>query len=552
MNRTVLNNFNHQQRKRVTFVFVWCFLILFTVGGGSLLAETGPDLDWLAGQTAVSYQNYQIQVTTRNDSNRITVSVDADLRVSIAETDRFYFLLAQFSQLQIEEAKLNGKPVSLRKQAEVYWVDLPASKKRGDVLSFGIRYSFRANAASKTVLLELTGNWYPRSLVPDPATAEVELVAPPGYFGVGNGNLQGVRTYPFQQMGYVWRTSQPLTALGVAVGRYQIATKMNKGRLYRLFYLPGTTPAFRDKLLEQGAAVGEFFLGKFGGVAFTEFSIVMNDFASEADSNCSSLIFIHVPGNRANRFSLFTLAHEMAHYWWGNLVYPKTLHDWWLAEGFANYSAYLALERVAPDAPQTRAQLQQWRSEYEKAHRESKSYQISELSLAELSPYDLQRELLYHKGAYVLHMTRVVLGETKFGNYLAEFVRRYANRPAGIRDFTGLGVELYGAPLLDFYRQWVYTAGWYNITLRNVTVQAKQGKFVVSFTIQNTGQLNLPETVDLEIITGSEVYSEALSFRNVNVTMQRTLPAKPKRIMVNGKYNILEPNVADNIWTNRF
>ena len=40
------------------------------------------------------------------------------------------------------------------------------------------------------------------------------------------------------------------------------------------------------------------------------------------------------------------LAHEIAHQWWGNSVFPKGPGAGWLAEGFAEYSSYLWSEHA--------------------------------------------------------------------------------------------------------------------------------------------------------------------------------------------------------------
>jgi hypothetical protein len=533
-------------------------LILGAICGGSgagLAAEAIPDLDWLAGQTAVSFQSYQLQITTRELSNRVTVQAEADLRVTARETDRFYFLLAGYYQAQLEEVKLEGKNVLWRKQADVYWIELPDAKKRGDILTLKMRYSILPKNVSRAVPLELSGGWYPRGLLPEPVQAEMELVAPPGFLGIGNGNLKGIRAYPFQHSGYVWRTLQPVTALAATIGRYQIASRLVRQKAYRVFYLPGLSNSFRDDLVGYAADLGQFYQDKFGAAAFNELSVVVSDLSNEDNCN-GSLVLLHLPGNKQSRFVFFNLAHEIAHCWWGNLLYPRSLRDWWLAEGFAGYSGYLAVEHFAPPgtgaAQAARKLLEKWRLDYQKSYQSRRAAQISELSLAELSPYDLQYQLLYHKGAYVLHMVRRTLGEAKFGDYLQEFVKRYGGSGAGIRDFTELGVELYGAQLLEFYRQWVYSSGWYNLALRNVKVRSYQGKYAVSFVMANTGQLYLPETVDFEIITARETFAETLSFKQVNVTIQKMLSAKPKKIILNPRYNILEPAIADNVWTNRF
>jgi len=174
-------------------------------------------------------------------------------------------------------------------------------------------------------------------------------------------------------------------------------------------------------------------------------------------------------------------------------------------------------------------------------------YKIPEMSLAEIGPFDLQRELHYSKGAFVLHMIRYQIGDEKFYRYLQEFMKRYSGSKVGIREFTRLGTEMYGADLVDFFRQWVYSAGSYNLVLRDVKLtRLKGGGYRLDLTVANTGQLYLPDRAGLEIITPKKVYSETLQLRQVNVKIHRILTEKPVRITVNSGNNILEAIINDN------
>ncbi|MGO9862553.1 MAG: M1 family metallopeptidase [Terriglobales bacterium] len=50
----------------------------------------------------------------------------------------------------------------------------------------------------------------------------------------------------------------------------------------------------------------------------------------------------------ARELDTLVLAHETAHQWWGDLVGWKSYRDQWIAEGLANYSSLLLLERRDP------------------------------------------------------------------------------------------------------------------------------------------------------------------------------------------------------------
>src|SRR5262249_29315712 len=126
--------------------------------------------------------------------------------------------------------------------------------------------------------------------------------------------------------------------------------------------------------------------------------------------------------------------HEFAHQWWGHLVGAATYRDQWLEEGFAEFSAALAVQHT-----------QGWR-EYERFWSEARKRIVgkdpgSALPNYQAGPitqgYRLETPrtpsaaamIIYSKGAYVLHMLRMLMREGSGPNADATFI-------AMMKDFT--------------------------------------------------------------------------------------------------------------------
>ena len=152
-----------------------------------------------------------------------------------------------------------------------------------------------------------------------------------------------------------------------------------------------------------------------------------------------------------------TVAHEIAHQWFGNGV---TVRDWqhlWLSEGFATYFASLYFEET-DGADAFHALVAQDRAGY----LQSGAAQLPLVdTTAALLPdlFALLNANSYQKGALVLHMLRRLLGDDAFFDGIRSY---YAAHRYG----TALSVDLQralerasGRELQSFFDQWVYSPG---------------------------------------------------------------------------------------------
>ena len=142
-------------------------------------------------------------------------------------------------------------------------------------------------------------------------------------------------------------------------------------------------------------------------------------------------------------------SHEVAHQWWGHTVGFNSYRDQWMSEGFAEMSASLYLQLIEKN-PQKFIGF--WNDQRELLLERDKEgwraidagpvtmgYRMSNSRTGE----DVTRRLIYPKGAYILHMIRMMMwdrrtGDENFKTTMHDFVQTYTNRAASTEDFKAM------------------------------------------------------------------------------------------------------------------
>lgn len=203
------------------------------------------------------------------------------------------------------------------------------------------------------------------------------------------------------------------------------------------------------------------------------------------------------------------IMHELAHMWFGNLVTPVDWTHVWLNEGFATYAEALWAEHKWG-----RPGLVSFMVSHDWGH----DYGIASLirsPTVSYAPYYF-RTIVYHKGAWVLHMLRRWLGDEDFfaalRNYLDDPRLRYGN--AHSDDFKEACEAVSGQDLDWFFDQWltwttypVYRLAWANQWAGGVN----------SFKIR-LQQVQVPDRV-----VGMQPYRVPVDFRLVGTGLDTTV-----------------------------
>jgi aminopeptidase N len=154
-------------------------------------------------------------------------------------------------------------------------------------------------------------------------------------------------------------------------------------------------------------------------------------------------------------FNENTIAHELAHQWFGDMITCRSWPELWLNEGFAQYSTALYLERrYGTD------------SYWAYMNPQIDQAQTAQRALGDPDTTNVKNlfnsALVYSKGSSVLHMLRHVLGDSIFFRSL----HTYATDPAlqystaTTRDFQSICESISGKNLSYFFQEWIYGKGY--------------------------------------------------------------------------------------------
>jgi aminopeptidase N len=227
-----------------------------------------------------------------------------------------------------------------------------------------------------------------------------------------------------------------------------------------------------------------------------------------------------------------TIAHELSHHWFGDLVTCRSLGSLWLNESFATFAHTLWTEH---DRGEDDLTYQRWRylNAYLDYVRRSGTVRPLEYRRYE-APEDMyQEETTYLKGALVLHMLRRVVGEADFRRALALYLDRHAfgnveaaDLLTAIQDATGRNVDW-------FFRDWIVGGGGHPVF--DVAWSWSPERHEVDLTVKQV-QADLPFEndfrlpLDVEVVTPGGGTTHRIEIEGWTTSVRLPAPERPTTV----------------------
>jgi len=494
-----------------------------------------------------------------------------------------------------------------------FGVLLAAPLNKGDTATIKIAYSGKdvvLNKGSGNYYPIAREDWYPNSSqgLGDYATYDMRFHVPKGLALIATGtkeseNNEGKITTS------EWKTETPLPVVGFSLGDFmmkeaKVGTPLsgqltidayaNNGRpdFVVAFLQPqasgnadadnpavgtlDTTPMLANEL-NQGEVAAQLYTDFFGPLSFPHIALTQQS-ACNYGQSWPMLVYLPICGffdttqqhflglsdfSAATYWKVVT-PHEVAHQWWGQTVGFRGYRDQWMSEGFADESASIFLQLTRPKLDDF---LEFWKQQ-RRILTEKNQFGFRPIDVGPVtmgirlsSPktgWNTYDDLVYPKGAYILHMIRMMMwtpkeGDARFKETMHDFVNTYRLQAATTEDFKAIvekhmspGMDLEGNHRMDwFFREYVYGT---DLPAYHFQGEATPNDAWVSLHVMLT-QSGVPADfrmlvpIYLEFVDGKTAHLGSFVVTG-NTTIDKTiqlpkLQAAVKRVSINNYYDVL-------------
>ncbi len=382
--------------------------------------------------------------------------------------------------LQFDTVRVDGvaKNISMNTASETFTILLGGTRNPGDTLHIEIAYQRISNYPRPggrvgynffRDTLGLPSNlgytfsepsiarfWMPCYDEPwEKASAEMNITVPAGYVAASNGKLVGVTNNGNGTVTWGWKEDHQIatylmcmtaTVFTISSIPYVTATNDTIPLQYYAWNADSVAcanylPTVHQMVSAYAGFYGEYPFDKYGMTVVVPFQYLGMEH--------QSITTLNRYGSTSER----VVSHELAHQWWGDLVTCGTWADIWLNESFATYSEALWKQHLG-GLPGLKNYMKD----------SVEHFFFGSWQGAVYDPvgqgFNLFDDLVYGKGAWVLHTLRGVVGDPVFFGILHAYRQRYSGKSAITSEFKAVADSAVGMDMSWFFNEWIFGPGW--------------------------------------------------------------------------------------------
>ncbi|MBK7956722.1 MAG: M1 family metallopeptidase [Bacteroidetes bacterium] len=305
--------------------------------------------------------------------------------------------------------------------------------------------------------------WFPTIDIPNEKhTQEIVITREAGFVSLSNGKLLNSTKNADGTYTDFWAQTIPHSVYltMIAIGDYKIVKDSWRGKEVS-YYMEPQYEAMARPIFGRTPAMMEFFSNKLGvDFPWDKYAqIIVHDFVAGAMENTSAVTFNNFVQKDTRELldnnDDETVAHELCHHWFGDLVTCESWSHLPLNESFANYSEYLWFEHYKGRAYADETNY----SDAEAYYKQSKQKVQPLIRFDYGNQEEMFDVLSYNKGGRVLHHLRKTLGDEAFFKGLKLYLTKFAYKTAEISNLRQCFEEVTGLDLNWFFNQWFFVGG---------------------------------------------------------------------------------------------
>lgn len=268
-----------------------------------------------------------------------------------------------------------------------------------------------------------------------------------------------------------WKLDQPIPTYlaSVATGNYQLYADTFHGMeadipitIYGPSSYINNAPGTFVHLHEIAANFEHFF----GPLRFPRIGYVLVNFNSGAMEHATN---IALPQSAVDGTTYYesTIAHELSHSWFGNLITCEKAEEMWINEGFASYSEALTDEGVYSKNKYTETINNQHVDVLKNLYTRDQGYYALN-NIPQSHTYGMHA---YDKGSIVVHTLRHYMGDSLFFGGIQAMLSQYAFQNINSEQLFDFLSNYSGINMDGFYEGWINQPGFLHFSIDSIVAE---------------------------------------------------------------------------------
>ncbi|TDO28557.1 M1 family aminopeptidase [Sediminibacterium goheungense] len=398
---------------------------------------------------------------------------------------------------------------------------------------------------------EATSVWVPTIDRPNQKSTQLfNLTVPKKYVSLSNGKLIAQKLNTDGTRTDTWSMDQPHAPylFFMGIGDYAVVKDSYKGKEVS-YYVEKEYEKVARKIFGDTPEMMAFFSKKLGvEYPWVKYSqMTARDYVSGAMENTTATL--HQESAQQDARELVdgngwesTIAHELFHQWFGDLVTAESWSNLTVNESFADYSQYLWAEYKHGKDEAMFENFNQMRG-YIGSGQQARDL----VRFYYKDKEDMFDAISYNKGGRILHMLRNLVGDDAFFASLNKYLTTHKFGNGNAHKLRLAFEEVTGKDLNWFFNQWYFGNGHPRIDISYQYNTEKQVASVIIKQIQAGDKIfRLPFTID--IWHGNEKKREMVWMENKADTFNFSVKSKPDQINVDAdKYLLVDKKDNKNL-----